>query len=280
MFWTSMRWREVLEMAATIAVAVIWFVALRPVALGGPASYIVVHGSSMSGALAPGDLVVTLAQGAYAPGDAIVYRVPSGAGQGLLVVHRVIRAGPAGYTMQGDANSYVDPWRPSASDVVGRIVMTVPGLGRFLSSLANPFVLAAAWGVAALVLGLSFLPDPPGPKSDLPRKPNTTKRRRLAHAIIGWATTMMIGLVVAGAGATLAPAHAAGLRAHSAALTAQVHTSMPRPMWGPGLLTRPPFARPDRWVGSIVVHKKHVLAQPNAGSIGSTWSRTLAAKGA
>src|ERR1700736_586955 len=127
MLRTSLRWREVLGTAATIAVAVVWFVALRPVALGGPASYIVVHGHSMGGALAPGDLFVTMAQGAYSIGDAIVYRVPSGAGQGLLVVHRIIGVDSAGYTMQGDANSYQDPWRPKTSDVLGRLVVTLPG---------------------------------------------------------------------------------------------------------------------------------------------------------
>lgn len=114
-----MRWRGVLEAAATTAVVVAWFALLRPGALGGPATYIVVHGYSMSGSLAPGDLVVTMSLGSYSVGDPIVCRVPSGAGRGLLVVHRIIRADPAGYTMQGDANSYADPWRPKASDVVG-----------------------------------------------------------------------------------------------------------------------------------------------------------------
>jgi signal peptidase I len=93
-----MRRREVLETTVALAVGVVWFVALRPVALGGPATYIVVQGYSMSGTLAPGDLVVTTAQGAYSAGDAIVYRVRSGAGRGLLVVHRIIRADAAGYT--------------------------------------------------------------------------------------------------------------------------------------------------------------------------------------
>jgi signal peptidase I len=211
MFRTTIRWREVLQIAATIAVAVVWFVALRPAALGGPASYIVVHGYSMSDALAPGDLVVTMAQGAYTAGDPIAYRVPSGAGRGLLVVHRIIRADPAGYTTRGDSNSYMDPWRPKASDVVGRVVVTLPGLGRFLSSLANPFVLAAAWGLVALVLGLSFLPKPPGPKSDLPSRPATPERHPLAfaepvEALAAVAIGLMVGLVLLDTVVTLNPA--------------------------------------------------------------------------
>jgi hypothetical protein len=97
-------------------------------------------------------------------------------------VHRIISADPAGYTMQGDANSYQDPWQPRASNVVGRIVVTLPGLGASLSSLANPFVLAAVWGLAALVLGLSFLPQAPGQKSDRPSNPTIRRRSRLGPA--------------------------------------------------------------------------------------------------
>jgi hypothetical protein len=271
MLWTRMHWREVLETAATIAVAVVWFAALRPVALGGPASYIVVHGYSMSGALAPGDLVVTMAQHSYSAGDPIVYRVSYGAGRGLLVVHRIISADPSGYRMQGDANSYVDPWRPKASDVVGRIVVTLPGAGTFLSSLANPFVLAAVWGLVALVLGLSFLPDPPEGKSDPSSKPTSRKgphpgldgalrnrrpriRTRAAHPLLsattGWAVGIMVALVMVGGASTLLPAYAAGLKTQSAALTAQVHVSLPyvavmRP--GPGPRTGPAATTPGSW---------------------------------
>lgn len=219
MIWTFLRRREVLEAAVTLAVAAVWFVGLRPVALGGPATYIVVRGYSMSGTLAPGDLVVTSAQGSYSAGDAIVYRVGSGAGRGLLVVHRIIRADAAGYTMQGDANSYQDPWRPKASDVVGRLVVTVPGAGRFLSVLANPFLLAALWGLAALVLGLSFLPDTSDPRTRIRRR----ARRSMLKATTGWATAIMVGLVMVSAGATLSSAHATSLRAHSAAITAQMN---------------------------------------------------------
>jgi hypothetical protein len=226
----------------------------------------------MSGALAPGDLVVTTAQSSYLAGDAIVYRVGSGAGRGLLVVHRIIRADPAGYTMQGDANSYEDPWRPRAADVVGRLVTTLPGVGRYLAALANPFVLAALWGLAALVVGLSFLPDAPGRESDDRSKPAIRRRRRLGfiHAAdpsaalfvglfilptpdpyvphnsrktrpairtrarrpmlklaTGWAVAVMVGLVMVSAGATLSPAHASRLTAHSAVLSAQVNKCPP-----------------------------------------------------
>ncbi len=196
-----MRFRQVLETAATVVVAVAWFVALRPVALGGPASYIVVHGYSMSGTLAPGDLVVAMAQGSYSVGDAIVYHVPSGAGRGLLVVHRITGTNPSGYVMQGDANSYQDPWRPKASDVVGRLVWTLPGFGRVLASFANPLVLATVWGLVSLVVGLSFLPRRPATKSHGPPqlRPPTPRRLGFPTPLDGTSASaagVMVGLVV------------------------------------------------------------------------------------
>jgi signal peptidase len=231
-----MRLRVVLETAATILVALVWFFLLRPVALGGPASYIVVRGYSMSGTLAPGDLVVTIAQGSYAVGDAIVYHVPTGAGRGLLVVHRIVSADPSGYRMQGDANSYQDPWRPKISNVVGRLVLTLPGFGRVVTWMINPFVLGTVWGLVALIVGLSFLPDSPAPKPELPTTPKPPKRGSTDHpaldVTIGLAVGLMIGLVMLSAEAVFSPAHAAGLTVHNDLLTARVGQCPPPPPFG------------------------------------------------
>jgi signal peptidase len=218
--------REVLETMATVVVALVWFVALRPVALGGPASYIVVHGYSMSGSLAPGDLAITFAQDSYSVGDAIVYHAPMGAARGLLVVHRIVGADRSGYRMQGDANAYLDPWRPKAPDVVGRLVVTIPGFGRILASLANPFVLGIVWGLSALIISLSFLPDS-----------QIRRRRRRGHSSLdnttGLALSLMIGLVLVSAVAVLCPAHATGLSLTSHSLTARVaHCPPPPPFAG------------------------------------------------
>ena len=231
-----MRLRVVLETAATILVALVWFFLLRPVALGGPASYIVVRGYSMSGTLAPGDLVVTMAQGRYSAGDAIVYHVPSGAGRGMLVVHRIISADGSGYRMQGDANSYQDPGRPKISNVVGRLVVTLPGFGRVVTWMINPFLLAAAWGLVALIFGLSFLSDSPAPKPQVLTTRKPPKRRsadyRALDVTIRVAAGLMVGLVMLSAEAVIFPAHAAGLTVHNDLLTARVAHCPPAPPFG------------------------------------------------
>lgn len=180
-------------------VAVVWFAALRPVSLGGTVSYIVVHGSSMGGTLAPGDLAITRSQGGYSIGDAIVYHVPEGAGKGRLVVHRIVGADAAGYRMQGDANSHQDPWQPKGSDVVGRLVLTLPGFGSGLASLANPLVLAAVWAFAAFFIGLSFLPNSPAATRQLVLNPRLPARRDRVHLAAleftaGFRTSFLVGL--------------------------------------------------------------------------------------
>jgi signal peptidase I len=211
-----------METAATIVVALVWFVALRPVALGGPASYIVVRGYSMSGTLAPGDLVVTMAQGSYSVGDAIVYRAPLGAGRGLLVVHRIVGADPSGYRVQGDANSHQDPWRPKNPDVVGRLVLTVPALGRILASMANPFMLGILWGLVALIVGLSLLPDSPGLRSRVPTNPQRPARlgprtNSGVEAATALGVSAMVGLLALSAIAVVYPAWTLGSASLSSA---------------------------------------------------------------
>jgi signal peptidase len=223
-----MSLRSAVETAATIVVVAVWFFALRPVALGGPTSYIVVRGYSMSGTLAPGDLVVTMAQSKYSVGDTIVYRAPVGPAKGILVVHRIVGADPPGYRMQGDANSYQDPWSPKTSDVVGKLVVALPGLGRMVSSLASPIVLSMAWGMAALIVGLSFLPDSP---VSMKRR----KRRRMGQTALNAASaaalTFMIGLVVLSAVAVVSPANATGLNVHNQLITSRVVSCPPPPTY-------------------------------------------------
>jgi signal peptidase I len=238
-----MRSGNFLQAAATIAIAVVWFVALRPVALGGPASYIVVKGYSMAGTLTPGDLVVTMSEGAYSAGDSIVYRVSSGAGRGLLVVHRIIRVGPDGYTTQGDANSYQDPWQPKDSDVVGRLVLDMPGFGRVAVLLANPLVLGGIWGLVALVLGLSFLPDSSRLKPRRLGGPVTKPGLRAASKVMGLAATVaviaMVGLVLFSAVVVISPAHATQLTLRSDVVSARLSGN-------PSTTSRPTTVRPVR----------------------------------
>ena len=68
--WSGVRW------AVVLAVVAFWFVALRPQALGGPASFALVSGTSMLPRMHTGDVVVVHRKRVYHVGDVISYRVP------------------------------------------------------------------------------------------------------------------------------------------------------------------------------------------------------------
>jgi len=132
-----------------------WALLLRPTALGGPATYVVVSGTSMQPTLWTGDLVVLRAAERYDVGDVVTYPVPEGSpGAGDLVIHRITGGDPdTGFTTRGDNRDRVDDWTPTAAQVRGREWLVVPHVGTALRSVGRPPVLAAlAGGIAVVVV--------------------------------------------------------------------------------------------------------------------------------
>jgi signal peptidase len=134
-----------------LVAAVLW-----PASLGGTIAYVAVNGDSMLPSLHPGDLVVTRAQGGYQVGDVIVYVVPRGdIAHGRKVVHRIVGGDAAtGFTMRGDNNAFVDPWKPRPDHVLGRVVLDIPVAGGWMMHLMRPVnlgILCASITVTALL---------------------------------------------------------------------------------------------------------------------------------
>jgi len=154
------RVRRAIELAFGLAVVVGWMLILRPASLGGPATYVVIRGDSMLPRYHSGDLVVLQAAESYGPGDAIGYRVPEGEiGAGQVVVHRIVSGGDRlGFTMLGDNNPAPDPWFPKAGDVVGRVWLLLPGLGRLIVLAHQPAVAGSLAVSILVVVGLARRP--------------------------------------------------------------------------------------------------------------------------
>lgn len=147
------RWRRwILDgvVLAMVIVAVAW---AWPAQFGGTTSYVIVSGQSMAPTYENGDVVIAQ-PGDVSLNDIIVYRVPEGeAGAGVQVVHRVVGGdGEAGWELIGDNNASTDQWQPTDDDVVGRVVLHLPGAGRLLLSLANPFLFSTLMIAGALLL--------------------------------------------------------------------------------------------------------------------------------
>ena len=149
-----------------MAVAVLWFVFLRPVSLGGPATYVIVAGDSMLPDLRTGDLVLAVRAGSYRAGDVAAYRVPPGEiGAGTLIIHRIVDGSAAqGYVLKGDNRQFRDPWSPRDGEIAGKQVLVVPRVGLALAFLRTPLGLASVAGLLAFALvGGTAAPARPRP---------------------------------------------------------------------------------------------------------------------
>ncbi|MBA3688164.1 MAG: signal peptidase I [Chloroflexi bacterium] len=155
---------RVVSLAFAAAVIVVWAFTLRPQALGGPAMFVAVRGSSMLPTYEHGDLVVVQSAAAYRVGEVVAYRVPAGhIGAGKIVIHRVIGGGATeGFTLQGDHNTAPDPWHPKRADMVGLARWRLPNAGRLIALVRQPVILA---GLASAFVVTVFLARPPRPRS-------------------------------------------------------------------------------------------------------------------
>lgn len=145
-----------IRLAIRILLAVVLLgglVVFFPHSLGGSTSLIVVSGHSMEPTLDPGDLAV-VRTGHYGVGDVVAYQpLPD---VKALVIHRITDIKPDGViVLQGDNNSFIDPFTPTANDVVGRMIFFIPKAGRLAAGLSNPVV----WGsLLLLAVGLMLYP--------------------------------------------------------------------------------------------------------------------------
>jgi len=135
-----------------------WFIWLRPQALGGGASFIVVSGTSMEPVYHAGDLVIVERSDTYRQGDIVAYKIPAGEpAAGFQVIHRIIGGDAAqGFLMRGDNTNGPDQWHPQPSDVLGRELVFIPGAARLLLLMRNPLLLGAL--AAAFVTAWIMLP--------------------------------------------------------------------------------------------------------------------------
>jgi signal peptidase I len=137
--------------AAVIAVAAYWYVALRPQVLGGPAGYALIHGTSMNPLYHTGDIVIVHRQAHYHVGEIVAYIVPKGtAGAGAQVIHRLIGGNENnGFVVQGDNRTAPDVWQPTRKQIVGTAWLHIPKAGAAVLLLHTPLFLASlAAGIA------------------------------------------------------------------------------------------------------------------------------------
>lgn len=128
-----------------------WFAWLRPTALGGPATFIMVSGDSMEPTYSHGDLVVLRKASSYGTGDIVAYPMKNYFDTGRLVIHRIAGADADGFITQGDNRQTADPWRATDSSIRGAAWVHIPKAGRYLAWIRQPNALGA------LAAGILFI---------------------------------------------------------------------------------------------------------------------------
>ncbi|HKI55414.1 MAG TPA: signal peptidase I [Anaerolineales bacterium] len=117
---------------------VIW-IAFAPAKLGGRSSYVMVNGISMEPNYHTGDLVIVHKVPTYQVGDVVTYR---DAILGEYIIHRIIAVEQDKYVFKGDNNSWIDVYRPTQEEIVGKQWIYIPKLGKIFEWMRVPLHLA------------------------------------------------------------------------------------------------------------------------------------------
>ncbi|WP_456846971.1 signal peptidase I [Cellulomonas sp. P5_C6] len=130
------------------AVALVAAILLWPTSLGGCTTLTIVSGHSMEPTYYTGDLVVARC-GEPAVGDVVVYQ-PADLG-GARIIHRIVGGDAGGWVMQGDNNSWEDPFTPSGDEVLGVAQLHLPKVGLAAALMTSPLL----W-LSLLVIALAI----------------------------------------------------------------------------------------------------------------------------
>jgi signal peptidase len=139
--------------------AAMWLL-FAPIQLGGRLMYVIVTGNSMEPRMHNGDLAVLTPSPEIRIGDVVLYQHPKLG----PVIHRIIAQTGDRYVLQGDHNNWKDSYQPTASDIKGKQVLTVPLVGKTIRTFRTPNGAALIAGVIGLVIlwPVIMVDDPKG----------------------------------------------------------------------------------------------------------------------
>jgi len=135
---------------AQVSLVALWWLFLRPLPLGGPATYVIVSGISMEPTLEPGDLALLLTQERYTVGDVVAFRV-----SGTFVIHRILFETPGGFVTQGDNRTTRDRWNLQPDKILGRMTVAIPKVGHVVAWVKRPFAVGSISGITGILLVLT-----------------------------------------------------------------------------------------------------------------------------
>ena len=148
------RWKQTLLAALLLALTVTVWVLFAPQQVGGNAAYVIIIGNSMEPAFHRGDLVIVRRAPLYQVGEAVAYRDPR---LQRYIFHRILERQGNRFLLKGDHNDWVDSYQPQVEEIVGKQWIHLPGVGRVVQTLRQPWALGVLAGLTAGILAAIFL---------------------------------------------------------------------------------------------------------------------------
>jgi signal peptidase I len=134
-------------LALLIVAGVAWFY-FAPIKIGGSARYVVTSGISMEPRFHAGDLAIVRPESNYRVGEIVAYWSTA---LRTVVLHRIIAKDGNTYEFKGDNNHFIDPVRPTRSELLGKLWLHVPHAGRVLEMLHTRVAAALLCAVVGLL---------------------------------------------------------------------------------------------------------------------------------
>lgn len=176
-----------------VGLAVTWII-FAPANLGGQVSYVIVNGISMEPGYYLGDLTIMRKAATYQVGDVVTYR---DAEMNAYVIHRIIGVDQDHFILKGDNNSWIDAYRPTHEEIIGKLWIYIPKLGKAFKWMRAPLNMALTVGLLGGVLmsGMILKPSQRGKrKSNLVR--NFGGMLEGGLYIYGFFTVVFLGLSI------------------------------------------------------------------------------------
>lgn len=128
----------------SLFISLISWLIIAPTQLGGSVTYVIVDGNSMETKFHRGDMILLRKAATYKVGDAVTYE---NAEMGRYVFHRIIDLNLDRFVLQGDNNAWLDSYQPTQEEIVGKLWMHLPRVGKAVEWLRLPINMALAVGL-------------------------------------------------------------------------------------------------------------------------------------
>ncbi len=147
----------------------IWLM-FAPIPLGGQTAYVIISGNSMEPIFHFGDLAIVRHETTYQIGEIVTYHNTE---LGKNVIHRIIGLEQAHFILKGDNNSWIDSYQPTQDEIIGKLWIFVPGIGKAIEWFRIPINMALIIAIMGGVLMTSALTNQPqGGKSKKTKSAN------------------------------------------------------------------------------------------------------------